>query len=265
MPTLPPRLCMHPGCGAVTSGRYCEQHRPASRGRPWAGRREGSSSQRGYGAAWRRLREVVLARDPLCRMCETEVSTVVDHILHKEFGGDDSLGNLQGLCDGCHTIKTRAESKLGARRGLTPCVVVCGPPGAGKTHWMQQRAKTGELRVDLDAIAHALTASPRHSPWDDVLPFAAAARDAVLDRLARGKRMPRAWVIATAPRRGDRDRLRSMLRARVIVLETPAELCLQRIKAQGRPGVGTSRWRDAVETWWRQYEPSPEDARVRPA
>ena len=57
------------------------------------------------------LRRVVLARDPVCVICNRNASTVADHIVpHKgvwELFCD--LVNLQGICDECHAKKTATE------------------------------------------------------------------------------------------------------------------------------------------------------------
>ncbi|USE39223.1 HNH endonuclease [Endozoicomonas sp. SCSIO W0465] len=100
---------------------YCEQHSDRQRVRPsdtsggWRNGRQGSSSQRGYGHQWTRLRSQVLRRDGwLCRVChqagQFTRATCVDHIRPKSRGGDDALSNLQSLCDTCHRLKTQAES-----------------------------------------------------------------------------------------------------------------------------------------------------------
>jgi 5-methylcytosine-specific restriction endonuclease McrA len=77
-------------------------------------RRDGrSSTARGYGADWRRVRAAVLAAEPLCRTCaaqgRVERATQVDHI--EGFAGVAdparlSVGNLQPLCAACHAAKT---------------------------------------------------------------------------------------------------------------------------------------------------------------
>lgn len=61
------------------------------------------------GKAWRKLREAVLARDPLCCCGCGAPSTDVDHV-----DGDptnNSMDNLMGLAHECHSIKT-ATGKL---------------------------------------------------------------------------------------------------------------------------------------------------------
>jgi 5-methylcytosine-specific restriction protein A len=88
-------------------------HRPA---RPPARDPRPSAASRGYGASWRKLRPLVLARDPLCRDCGRLPSLHVDHVVARERGGSDALANLQGLCHACHSRKTvRADGGLGHR------------------------------------------------------------------------------------------------------------------------------------------------------
>lgn len=105
MPQAPERPCRAPLCAsfAVREG-YCERHR-TSRNQQYNHAR-GSSTAQGYGARWRKLRLLVLARDPVCRTCQRAPSTDVDHITPKRRGGADTLENLQGLCGGCHARKT---------------------------------------------------------------------------------------------------------------------------------------------------------------
>ncbi len=67
-----------------------------------------SAASRGYGPAWEALRREVLAEEPLCRGCGS-LSTEVDHVVAKAFGGTDARGNLEGLCAGCHRQKTVKE------------------------------------------------------------------------------------------------------------------------------------------------------------
>jgi 5-methylcytosine-specific restriction protein A len=79
-----------------------EKHRPGA-------------SQRGYGARWRKLREMHLAKEPLCRRCgevgRTTPATVVHH--RKAHRGDLGLlydpENLEALCKPCHDSSGRLD------------------------------------------------------------------------------------------------------------------------------------------------------------
>ena len=82
-----------------------------------------SRQERGYGAAWDRVRKIVRARDhDICQVCEKAgrlgvVSNIVDHIMSKEnakrAGWSEARtehpDNLQVICEPCHLIKTEAE------------------------------------------------------------------------------------------------------------------------------------------------------------
>ena len=70
--------------------------------------------ERGYGAAWDKVRQLALARDcGLCQLCQAKgrpmIATEVDHIVSKARGGSDALDNLQAICKPCHTQKTAEE------------------------------------------------------------------------------------------------------------------------------------------------------------
>jgi len=66
-------------------------------------------------SAWRRLAAVVKAEEPCCRECEkagrAEPTRLIDHIKPRSQRPDLELvrENLQGLCIGCHNVKTAKE------------------------------------------------------------------------------------------------------------------------------------------------------------
>ena len=80
MPKKANRPCTATGCGnfAVASGRCAIHNRQVEQ-------RRGSSAGRGYDATWRRLRQMIIAEEPLCRLCLERglivASAEVDHIV----------------------------------------------------------------------------------------------------------------------------------------------------------------------------------------
>ncbi len=105
MPRRPAKACARQGCPKLASDWLCADHESKRKqayddGRP-------SAARRGYDARWRRLRRVVLSRQPVCP-CGS-AATEVDHIVPKDAGGDDSFDNLQALCKSCHSSKTLRE------------------------------------------------------------------------------------------------------------------------------------------------------------
>jgi 5-methylcytosine-specific restriction enzyme A len=86
---------------------------------PWS---KESRHKRGYGAAWDRLRKLVMERDKgLCQVSlkkgKVVRATQVDHIVSKAEGKRrgwtdaqiDDLSNLQAICTEEHLIKTETE------------------------------------------------------------------------------------------------------------------------------------------------------------
>lgn len=128
MPRRPSTPCKAPGCPRLSQpgSGYCGEHRGYQHGNTGDEDR-GSSTQQGYGARWRRLRRMQLAREPLCRHCLGEGLVVraneVDHIVPRSQGGSDAFDNLQSLCKSCHSAKTanevndRKAQRRGRRRG----------------------------------------------------------------------------------------------------------------------------------------------------
>jgi len=121
MPKVAPKPCKHPGCKALVrdGSSRCEAHKV--RDGTFADRNRGTRQQRGYGAAWERLRLVVLRRDAgLCQPClsagRITLAVAVDHIKNKASGGTDDLTNLRAICKDCHDAKTAAERA--AARGV---------------------------------------------------------------------------------------------------------------------------------------------------
>jgi 5-methylcytosine-specific restriction enzyme A len=121
MPGPITRPCAHPGCPKlITEGSYCPEHRKArKRTQKREQRARPGFDDSFYGSAnWKKIRRMVLARQPLCAdpygVHEAEgravPATEVDHIVPIAAGGPPrSLDNLQSLCKRCHSQKTAGE------------------------------------------------------------------------------------------------------------------------------------------------------------
>ncbi len=110
MPRRPLRPCAHPGCPELVSTGRCERHRKRKASRDAAADvlARGSAADRGYDSAWRKVRRIKLARDPLCERCAADGRTrVADMVHHRVPVKEDPslrlvLENLESLCNSCH-------------------------------------------------------------------------------------------------------------------------------------------------------------------
>ncbi|MFO0849575.1 MAG: HNH endonuclease [Gemmataceae bacterium] len=216
-----------------------------------------SPSRRGYGPDWDRCRLAYLADHPECEQCSQAgvltAATEVDHVRRIERGGPRfDHENLMALCKSCHSKKTvRETATFGWQRPPVPVVLIAGPPGAGKSTLARDRAGPGFLVVDVDSLAAALSGQPAHATDDRYVPFAAAARDAVLDRLCRGESAVTGAVVLTAsPREHQVRSLADRLAAELVVLAPPAAVCLARCQADPGRGRYADRWPALIAAWF---------------
>ena len=261
MPNKPKKPCAAPGCPALTDQRFCEVHAKAKQRR--YDEQRGTAAQRGYGARWRRLRKMVLARQPLCadpfgvhrEHGETVPATEVDHIVAKDQGGDDSMDNLQGLCKSCHSEKTWREKhgQLPLVRSTIPVTLVTGPPASGKPTYVRERARWGDLIAAVDSLFVAVSGLKVYEKPQNRLPFVCEARDALIRRLGRESGVRHAWIITSEPDILKLERMKGALGAELVVLEVSPNECIRRISLDERRSDKVELWAELVRDWWRRY------------
>ena len=116
MPYKPKRPCSYPGCGRLTDGRYCDEHKKIAE-RQYNQYLRDSDTNKRYGRAWKKIRARFLLRHPLCEQCRSEgrltAAEEVHHILPLASGGTNDEGNLMALCKSCHSrITVKSGNRL---------------------------------------------------------------------------------------------------------------------------------------------------------
>lgn len=75
-------------------------------------------------AAWQRCRSIVLARDPICKVCGFALSKIADHFprtLRAFLEAGDEAGaadpaHSRGVCEPCHNTRSGSQSREAQRR-----------------------------------------------------------------------------------------------------------------------------------------------------
>ena len=123
--------------------------------------------------------------------------------------------------------------------------IVCGPPCAGKTTWVRERAQAGDLVVDYDDIAQSLGSARTHGHHPKFHRDTERIIAQQLDQITLGK-AKRAWVIRSFPAHAERERLAQRIGATSVVLLDDSDETLQ-ARAWERP----NRYQAirAIEAW----------------
>lgn len=228
------------------------------------------------------LRARHLSREPLCRSCLAKgfvrEAVIVDHTIPLAFGGSDTDDNKQSLCAECNSLKTIADSASHGggsthphwlQPSAVPFTVVCGPPCSGKTTYVRDHAKPGDVVIDIDAIA--LSIRPGYVHWHgmmdgELLNKSLRMRNAILGALAR-REEGAAWLIVGAPTEHEREWWNSKLGGRVVLLDPGSDECKRRAVERGTPAAvdGVDRWYKFATLPWRAPAIAGCDAQGQPA
>ena len=130
-------------------------------------------------------------------------------------------------------------------------IVVTGAPCSGKSTYIATNATAGDVIIDMDRIALALTTddTPHHGYDEHVRFVARQARHAAINAALHAHQVTgcRVWIIDTFP---SRTRWRKA-GARIEVMDPGIEVCLQRASEQ-RP-----EWvQQIIGDWYAKYQPA---------
>lgn len=195
---------------------------------------------------------------PFCAECAKvgiqRLTAIIDHPKPLGLGGLDVDENTQGLCAWHDAVKTAAEAVESRaadnhpdwlRPAGVPLEIVCGPPCAGKTFYVEKRAKPGDYVIDLDAIGEVLSAGFERSWTGPLLDRAIRMRNVMLGTLS-DLTTGRAWFIVSAPTAAEREWWQGVLGGKVVLINPGEAICLDR-------AVGRSSWKrgsEHVRAWF---------------
>lgn len=133
--------------------------------------------------------------------------------------------------------------------------VVIGAPCSGKTTYVFENAKSGDVIIDMDRIALALTTDDivDHDYSPEVRRVAMEARAGAVKGAFKIAMFSRAnvWIVHTRP---DAHAMRDyrLVSARIVELNPGLEVCLKRLEQ--RPKANKEAVYQAIKEWFRANE-----------
>jgi 5-methylcytosine-specific restriction protein A len=218
--------------------------------------------------SWRNLRLKILnAAGWKCSACGADLKTVrwqaqVDHI--HELGKHPDLAmvraNLRALCLKCHN-KRHERDRIASLEQTSPrpkhlpkpgctVIMVCGPPGSGKSTYADQHKGPLDTVIDFDRIAAEYGFERGQCPVS-MLGVILAERNRRIAELEHAPSSHKAWVILHGASKTLRNWWQAKLGAADVVVLTPAKPELERrIKADPQRHRTTGRDLRLVEQWY---------------
>jgi predicted kinase len=128
--------------------------------------------------------------------------------------------------------------------------VITGPPCVGKSTWVRDRAKPGDIVVDLDRIALAITAeeTPHHEYPAHIRKAAILIRRTAVAVALSYARRGTSYVIHAKPSGKARNQY-IRAGAHMIELNAPMNVLMARAKAERPPHI----WQ-TLARWWDEPE-----------
>lgn len=197
-------------------------------------------------------------------MCEAQgivrLTTIIDHKTPLAFGGPDTDENCQGLCAIHDAIKTGMEQAKDRAVATHPewlerpaceVVIVSGPPCSGKSTYVAEHAKTGDIVIDLDEIAGTIAPSWGRIWNGPLLDQAMRVRNAMLGSLRFAPKSGRAWFIVGAPTYAERQWWFEKVGHSHVFLSPPVSECLRRAEIRDGRTAHVQGWFAASMKPWR--------------
>lgn len=213
---------------------------------------------------WQKLLEVIkLDRTDeedqiICWHCKKPIVNKYDCIGHHTiFLTEDNVNNaeislnpklIQLVHHKCHNL---IHNKLGYTK--REIFLVYGSPLSGKSTYVKTVAEPGDLIIDINNIWSCVSGIDNIKP-PKLNAVVFGIRDRLLEMVKyRVGKWDNCYIIGGYPLISERERLCKELGAREIFIDTPKEVCVQRLNESEDKNI--SDYLKFIDEWWRKYSP----------
>ena len=158
--------------------------------------------------------------------------------------------------DNIMLVSMRSHNEIHKRFGYAQgrkVYYVYGAPCSGKSTYVESIKGNSDIIADIDLIWAAITGGQRYVKPDALKVNAFQLYSAVLDQIkTRAGKWERAYIITGGAHKGQRERQLAELGAEPIFIDTPKEVCLQRLNGDTQRDV--TQWAGYIDEWFSAYQ-----------
>lgn len=156
-------------------------------------------------------------------------------------------------------VHAKCHNELHSRFGYCTqrkVYLVYGSPCSGKTTFVDSIKGNSDIVVDMDLIWQCITGREKYFKPNALKTNAFMVRDCLLDMVkTRAGKWEKAYVLTGGAMKGERERLATTLGAEYIHIDTPREVCLERLASDPqRTPEQKQEWMTYIDKWWNEYQ-----------
>ena len=138
---------------------------------------------------------------------------------------------------------------------LRKVIVVHGSPLSGKTSYVKEHAGKDDIIIDIDSLWSGLSNNPRYVKPNTLKGFIFAIYNACIENVTmRTGQWNNAWIIGSLPRVLERNRLIERLGAESIHINTPKEVCLERLRNDPNRQHCVKEYEEYIEKYFQEFQ-----------
>lgn len=151
----------------------------------------------------------------------------------------------------CHNeLHDRWGGRL--KREQRKAYLVFGAPCSGKTTYVRNVMRKGDLKLDMDDLWASISGQPLHVKPKELNGIVFPIRDLILDKvMLRAGTWQQAWIISAEPYPSERKRLLEQLGGEPIYMDDSEEECLERLYSNPN-GRDLDLYKGLIRTWFEE-------------
>lgn len=214
---------------------------------------------------WQKLLEVIkmdrVNEDGqiICEYCGRPIVDKYDCIGHHTiFLTEDNVNDADVSLnpDNVQLVHHRCHNKIHDKLGYSKreIFLIYGSPLSGKSTYVSNISEPGDLIIDIDRIWSCVSGFSMHVKPPRLNAVVFGLRDKLMEMVKyRVGKWNNCYIIGGFPLIGERERICKELGAREVLVDTPKEVCLQRLEQVD--DRDHDEYRKYIDDWWRRYGP----------